>query len=29
MALITLTVHGHDYEMACDDGQEDHLRKLA
>ena len=29
MALITLIVHGQDYEMACDDGQEDHLRKLA
>ena len=29
MALIKLSVHGQDYEMACDDGQEDHLRKLA
>jgi cell division protein ZapA len=29
MALIKLTVHGQDYEMACDDGQEGHLRKLA
>ena len=29
MALIKLNVHGQDYEMACDDGQEAHLRKLA
>ena len=29
MALITLNVNGHGYEMACDDGQEAHLQKLA
>ena len=28
MALITLNVNGRGYEMACDDGQEEHLRKL-
>ena len=28
MALITLNVNGRGYEMACDDGQEAHLRKL-
>ena len=29
MALITLNVNGRGYEMACDDGQEAHLQKLA
>jgi len=29
VSLITQTVNGHNYEMACDDGQEAHLRKLA
>lgn len=29
MALITLNVNGRGYEMACDDGQEEHLQKLA
>ncbi len=29
MTLITLNVNGRGYEMACDDGQEAHLTKLA
>ncbi len=29
MALVTLNVNGRGYEMACDDGQEAHLQKLA
>lgn len=29
MAQVTLTVNGRSYEVACDDGQEDHLLELA
>lgn len=29
MALIKLKINDRSYEMTCDDGQEDHLRKLA
>ena len=29
MAQITLKINDRSYEMTCDDGQEDHLRKLA
>jgi cell division protein ZapA len=29
MALVNLRIHGRPYEVACDDGQEDHLRLLA
>lgn len=29
MALVGLRVNGRLYEVACDDGQEDHLRMLA
>lgn len=29
MATVTLRISGRHYEVACDDGQEDHLRMLA
>lgn len=29
MAQITLKINDRSYEMTCDDGQEDHLRRLA
>lgn len=29
MAQVTLKINDRSYEMSCDDGQEDHLRKLA
>jgi cell division protein ZapA len=29
MAIVTVTVNGHDYQVACDDGQEEHLTGLA
>lgn len=29
MAQVTLTVNGRSYEVACDDGQEEHLLELA
>lgn len=29
MALVTVTLNGRKYEIACDDGQEAHLEKLA
>jgi cell division protein ZapA len=29
MAVVDLTVNGQEYQVACDDGQEDHLRGLA
>ena len=29
MAIVTVTVNGHEYQVACDDGQEDHLTGLA
>lgn len=29
MAQITLTINGRDYNMACDDGEEDRIRQLA
>lgn len=28
MAKVSLTINGRSYEIACDDGQEDHLRTL-
>ncbi len=29
MAQVDITVNGRSYSVACDDGQEDHLHKLA
>ena len=29
MAQVTVTINGRDYEIACDDGQENHLIKLS
>ena len=29
MAIVTVTVNGHDYQVASDDGQEEHLTGLA
>lgn len=29
MALVHVRINGRHYELACDDGQEDHLRTLA
>jgi cell division protein ZapA len=29
MSHVNVTIHGRQYRMACEDGQEDHLRKLA
>jgi cell division protein ZapA len=29
MATITVSINGRSYRMACDDGQEDHLTRLA
>lgn len=29
MAQVTVTINGRAYRMACEDGQEDHLRGLA
>lgn len=29
MATVTIKVGGRDYRIACDDGQEEHLRRLA
>ena len=29
MAQVNVTVNGRDYEIACDDGQENHLIKLS
>ena len=28
MGQVAITVNGRSYEIACDDGQEDHLRRL-
>ena len=28
MTLVTVTINGRDYEVACDDGQEAHLSRL-
>ncbi len=28
MAIVTVTVNGHEYQVACDDGQEEHLTGL-
>ena len=28
MATITLTINNRNYDIACDDGHEDHLRRL-
>lgn len=29
MPQVTLTIHGRSYDMACDEGQEEHLQQLA
>jgi len=29
VAIVHIRVHGHEYDIACDDGQENHLRFLA
>ncbi|MDX1421975.1 MAG: cell division protein ZapA [Kiloniellales bacterium] len=29
MPELTVTINGREYQVACDDGQEDHLSKLA
>ena len=29
MARIDVTINGHNYRVACEDGQEDHLSQLA
>lgn len=29
MALVRIRINGREYDLACDDGQEDHLRLLA
>ena len=29
MAIVTIRINGRDYQVACDNGQEDHLRELA
>ena len=29
MAQVSVTINGRAYQVACDDGQEEHLRKLA
>jgi len=29
MAQVTVTINGRDYQIACDDGQEQHLLKLS
>ncbi len=29
MGQVAVTIHGRSYEVACDDGQEDHLVRLA
>ena len=29
MSHVNVTIHGRQYRMACEDGQEDHLRRLA
>ena len=29
MGQVAVTINGHIYQIACDDGQEDHLRELA
>ena len=29
MAIVTVNVNGHEYQVACDDGQEEHLTGLA
>lgn len=29
MAQVSLTINGRAYQIACDDGQEEHLRQLA
>ena len=29
MPQVTVTINGRNFRMACEDGQEDHLRKLA
>jgi cell division protein ZapA len=29
MSHVSVTIHGRQYRMACDDGQEDHLQRLA
>jgi cell division protein ZapA (FtsZ GTPase activity inhibitor) len=29
MATVTVSINGRNYRMACDDGQEEHLGRLA
>ena len=29
MAEVTVTINGREYQVACDDGQEEHLQKLS
>jgi cell division protein ZapA len=29
MATVNVTVNGHNYSIACNDGEEDHLKRLA
>jgi cell division protein ZapA len=29
MAVVRIRIHGHEYDIACDDGQEEQLRFLA
>jgi cell division protein ZapA len=29
MAIVHIRIHGREYDIACDDGQEEHLRFLA
>ena len=29
MTHVNVTIHGRQYRMACEEGQEDHLRRLA
>jgi cell division protein ZapA len=29
MSHVSVTIHGRQYRMACEDGQEDHLQRLA
>jgi cell division protein ZapA len=29
MAQVSITINGRGYQIACDDGQEEHLRRLA
>ena len=29
MAIVDIDINGRSYQIACDDGQEDHLRELS